>query len=823
MKLQDFRVGLRLLAQDLGYSLVAVLGLGVGLAACLLLLGFARYSWSYDAHVPRADQIYVIKCRNNLQNDIRWLDKAPLGLREASRTIPGVTASTAYLYWFPLTIKVDDRLHRLESLTVLPGFAEMLGVQAIRGDLNEALTRPDSFAITESVAMRLFGTTDVVGRAFHLNTVETSGTARIAAIVRDPPANTTIPFETLNGAQLSLVPDFMRQEALTGEKGWPGFVLIRLHPGTSPDAVNDSLQQLVDKAVLRFNLPPEALAKLAGRKFVDIRISPLRDAYFDKNIATDAHSPAVDRGDARVVAGLVAIAVLILALAALNYVNLATIRVIRRQREIGMRKVLGSGRRRLALQFVAESLLVSLLATVIGMLLAVLAVLALPVFSELVNRDLASVFSLANVAMALGLGLALGLLISIYPVWIAFRVRPSRVLAGRPDTESKSARRLRQSLSVLQVGAAMGLASFTLAVAWQTRFAVDASPGFDPAPLLVFEIHEGRMVGEKPTTRPFLAELSQQPAIAGIAMSTDAIGRSRNPWSAEIKREGGQPLSMDMKEISPSYFEEHGIRPIAGRLFNAQDKESEATLVVLNAIAARQLGFASPEQAVGQTVLFRSPLLPELQAQRIVGIAPEIRFRSLREAPGPVAYHLWPGGVTVTVRAGGSVADAERAVQAVWARHFPQSVLEMIPAKDIYAANYADDARLAKLLAIATLIAMIIAAFGAYVLATDAVQRRTREIALRKLFGARRRDIGRLVAREIGAIVAIAALLGLPLSALAIARYLAPFTERTPVAYWTLGLALFVALAVVTFAAARQTWSAMRLKPAVAMRGVSGS
>jgi ABC-type antimicrobial peptide transport system permease subunit len=174
--------------------------------------------------------------------------------------------------------------------------------------------------------------------------------------------------------------------------------------------------------------------------------------------------------------------------------------------------------------------------------------------------------------------------------------------------------------------------------------------------------------------------------------------------------------------------------------------------------------------------------------------------------------------VTLTVRASGSITDAERAAQEVWSRYYPNSVLEIRPAKEIYAANYADDARLARLLGFSTAIAMVIAAFGVYVLATDAVQRRTKEIALRKLFGTRRRDIGKLVAKEIGAVILLSAVVALPLAALAIGRYLAPYTERTPLAFWSLAFALVAALATATFAAARQAWIAMTLKPAAALR-----
>jgi putative ABC transport system permease protein len=825
MKFQGFRVGLRILIKDPAYSLVAVLGLAVGLAVCLLLLGFARYSWQYDTHVPDADNVYIVKQRKNLELGAPWYDQAPVLLREAAKTIAGVTAASGYLTWFPLTARANGQPRKLRSLTVLPGFAAMLGLQAIQGNLDEALTRPDSFAITQDTAIRLFGTSDVLGKTVLLSTVDdgqsmnkSSSTARIAAILRNPPANTTIAFEALNGLNLSLVPPWMRAEALTGEYGFPGNLLIRVHPGTSPSAVSEALQRAVDRAPSLQKVPPEMKERLGGRKVIDIKLSGLRGAYFDREVVSDRFSMPVDRGDATVVAGLVAIAILILALAAINYVNLATIRVIRRQREIAMRKVLGARKGRLARQFVAESLLVSTLATAIGVLLACL---VLPVFAELMNRDLGSVLSLANIAAAFGLGSGLGVATAIYPAWIAFGVRPARMLAGRADAESFQAKRLRQALCVLQVAVAMGLASYTMAIFWQTRFAIDSSPGFDPSPLLVFELPDAITGRKSENARGFMAALSQQPGIAGIAMSSDPVGRSKNSWSVEIKREGSPGVAMDVKSVSASFFEQYGIRPVAGRLFDPRiDREEDAVPVVINAIAARQLGFASPELAVGQPLLFRStqPGAEALITKRIVGIAPEIRFYSLREAPRAIAYELWMADATLTVRASGPIADAARAVRTVWSQYFPDAVLEMSSAKNIYATNYADDARLAKLLGASTVIAMIIAAFGAYVLAADAVQRRIGEIALRKLFGARRRDIGKLVAREAGAIVLLSAAVALPLAALAIARYLSDYTERTPIAFWTLAFALAASLAITAFAAARHAWIAMMLKPAIALR-----
>lgn len=823
MKLQDFRVGWRILARDPVYSLVSIAGLGIGLAVCLLLLSYARYSWQYNAHIPDADNVYVVKHRDNLALGSPWHDQVPLLLLSAASTAHGVLSASAYVTWCPLTVEANGQLRNVASLTVLPGFAELMGLRALKGDLDEALSRPDAIAITEGAATRLFGTSDVLGRTvlLRLSAIDQNrSTVRIAAILPDPPANTTIPFETLNGPTSALVPQVLREQLL-GASVWRGYVLVRLRPDASPAAVGDVLQRAVDQAPGVQSISPEMKQRLADGRVMDISLSRLRDAYFDRDVASDWLSLPVERGDSSVVAGLVAIAVLILVLAAVNYVNLATLRVLRRQREIATRKVLGASNTRLARQFIAESLIVSLLATAAGFALACL---ALPVFAELMNRDLGSMLSAWNIGTALGLAFALGLATAIYPAWSALGVRPSLMLMGRPETESRSGKRLRQVLSLLQVSVAMGLASFTLGVSWQARFAIDAAPGFDPAPLLVFDLPRA-VSARDPNSRGLMTALAQRTEVAGVAVSNDQVGRSQNSQSTQIRRDGHAPVAIDVKSVSADFFEEYGIPPAAGRLFDPTiDPEGNPVPIVVNAIAAQQLGFDSPESAIGQSLQFTGAEggVPVLISRRIVGVAPEIRFHSLRETPRAIVYELWGSGTgwdgTLTVRASGPTADAERAIRELWPRYFPDSVVEIKTARQIYTANYADDARLARLLSFATGIAMAIAAFGMYVLATDAVQRRTKEIALRKLFGTRRGDIGKLVAGEIAAIILLAAVPALPLAALALARYLEVYTERTPLAFWGLAVALLVSLATAALAGARQAWIAMAVKPAVALR-----
>ncbi|MGZ8321109.1 MAG: FtsX-like permease family protein, partial [Telluria sp.] len=806
-------IGWRSLVQEPAYSLVVILGLAAGLAASLLLFGFVHYSWRYDAHVPDAANVHVVKHRANIDPTAPWYELAPLMLWGAALKTPGVVAATGYLPSRPngggFAARIDGQLKHVNSLTVLPGFAAMLGLQAIHGNLQAALDQPDSFAISEEAAVRLFGSTEVVGRTLQVD----GKLVRAGAVLRTPPANTTIPFEVLVGVNSALMEKGFREEMLTGAQGWPGKLLVRTHPDASLPGVTAALQQAVDSAPQLHRYPAEVKQKLGGRKATEIALSPLGEAYFDQEVQGNFVAGTGDRGSRTLVAGLAAIAVLILGLAAMNYVNLAAVRVLRRQREIAMRKVLGASVRQIVLQMLAESMLVAMLATGLGLLLAWF---ALPLFSELVNRKLDGMFSATNVGAALALGAVLGALTAAWPAWIAIRVRPGHALAGRAGTESVRGVQLRRAMTVLQVSTAMGLASVTLAVAWQTAFAMRADPGFDPKPLLVLDLPLEAWDG--PASRNFITALAAQPGIAGVAISEDAVGRKNGLYHRDLKRPGGGRAATEMKWVGTTFFETYGIKPEAGRLFDPRrDKENDPVPLVINAIAARELGFANPAQALGETLVYTGFDNKPVH-KRVVGIVPELRFQSLREAPRAMGFELSLANAIVSVRAAGTVADAERVVREQWQKYFPNSILTMRPASEIIHMNYAEDARMARLLAVATGIALAIAAFGTYVLSAHTVPRRSREIVLRKLHGARRRDIGRLVVQEIGTLTLVAAAIGLPLAALAIQRYLATYVEHAPVGYWTMLAALASTLAVALAAVARHAWIAMRMMPAAALR-----
>jgi putative ABC transport system permease protein len=800
--LRDFRIGWRLLVKEPAYSAVVVFGLAAGIAACFLLLGYVAHSFSYDRNVPERESVVRLMERWNLDAMGRtWSDACSLPARDAALA-SGQPVLASAVVERGLDVRAGSQVYSLSVTLVDPDFQKIFSPRVLAGDLHAALTRPDALALSRETALRLFGRADVVGQVLQSN----SQAYVVAAVVADQPAATTLPFDALGGTRSAVWPEDARRPFEQSWGGTPGRVYLKLLPGADAQAVLDAVQRGLRKSPLVQRDFAEQVAALQGHDLIDHKLGALGDAYLDPD--TLERSPI--HGDRQAILGLAAVSLLILLLAAVNYVNLATVRTLARQREIAMRKVLGASAVTVARQFLAESVLVCLIATLLGLLLAWL---VQPLFSDLVQRRFDNMFSPGALLLALAFGALLGVLAGAWPAWSALRVRANAALAGRPGTETARGLWARRCLTALQFAAAMGLTGTTLAVAWQTHYTSRLSPGFDPRPLLTFRI-AGDM--RNPHVRALRDEIARLPGVAGVAESDIPVTSSNNYTS--LQREGGQATDINQYGVSPEFFDVYGLAPVAGRLYSpALDRIGQTDRIVIDASAARKFGFASAQDAVGKLLKGTDK---EDRRMQIVGVAPDMRHRSARNGEQPSVFFLRERLRTFTVRVSrGQEMAARQAIEEVWPRYFPNETLNVVHMDSfLFQEFYEEDLRLAKLLAASSVIATLIAAFGIYVLAAYSVQRRTREIVLRKLHGAGRLAVGGMVLREFAGLVGAGALMGLPLAWLGMQRYLAGFIERAPGGVWTIAAALVVAGAVALGSTLRHTLAAVRIRPALALR-----
>jgi putative ABC transport system permease protein len=798
MNLREFRIGWRLLMQHPSHSFVVIMGLAVGFAVCFLLLSYVYHSFNHDAWVPDHERVYVVKTQFNYTGtEGIWRQSAPVPLAAAVEK-SGLGISVSNFYYLKRTVKVNNTLHEIHLTMVNPQIQDVFGLKAVEGDLNNALSRPDTMALTEEMAAKLFGDRHAVGKKLEIN----GQPFTVTAVVKTPPSTTTFNFSILVGMNTNAMAAGGREMISSAWGLLNGHIFVKLGANASPESTTEAIQKMVDTSPLPKSFPPEVFATLGSKPLMEIRLGALRDAYLDPQI-TDTDSK-IPHGNKVLLLTLALIGLLILALAAINYINLATVRTLRRQREIAIRKVMGASVARVIRQFMAESILVALLATATGLLLAAL---VLPSFAELVNRPLDKLFTPASLLLSLLLGLLLGALTGAYPIWVALHVRPSQALSGRGNSETAGGLWIRRILTVLQFSTAMGLCAVGLAITWQTVYLTNLDPGFDPKPLLVVELRKNMA---DPENKAFIDELKRTPGVLDVAVAADPIGQHATYFSNFVSRAGNPGVSMEMKAVSGDFFKTYGLTAKAGRMFDAKTDTEESLVTVLNAPATQVLGFATPEAAVGQFIYLRG----EPKPIQIVGIAPEIRSQSLRKRPDPQFYFVTSDINFLTVRTNGNLIEVQNAVEAVWNRRFPNYILHMTRAQTFFDKEYGEDLRIAKILGYGTIIAILIASFGIYVLSAYSIQRRSKEIVLRKLYGAGQGAIASLVSREFVSLILISAVIGLPVASIATARYLADFVERAPFGVWPLVLSLLVAFLVALFSTLRHTLSAVRISPA---------
>ncbi len=805
MKSSDLRSAWRSLIGAPTYSVIAVGGLVIGFAVCFLLLGFVRYSVQYNAELPDPTNTYIVKQRYNDMDNPAWYDLGPCILRIAGAGIPGVRNTGGFVPHGALTFRVGQQMNALRTIVALQGFTQLVGPQAVQGSLDSALDSVDGVALTESAAARMFGNAPALGQTI----VSAGKPLRVTALVRDPPANSTIRFDVLIGIHSALVNEQERAEVLDGSNGHVfQMTLLQLQRGADRNTVTEALQRALNHSTYITSVMfPERKLKLGERNLMDVKLGRLADAYFDQDLKSAIFDSGAERGNPEVVAALALVGIIVLALATINFVNLFSVRTLQRQREIAVRKVLGLSRLHIAGNLLAESLLIVTLSASTGLLTAWL---CLPMFGELMHRDLQNLLNGTNLVMAAVIALLVAVASCWYPVWIALSLRPLQALADHPQTESRRGTLVRRATTVCQIAAALALSGISVAIVWQANFALHAEPGFDTQSLLIVDLPDN--VKTSTAAQGMVAALRHQPEITGVAVSLSAVGRSDALVVNHMNRIGGETTYLELKLVSANFFQVYGLKPTAGRLFDPRiDQEDQDGPILLNTLAAKNLGFASPEQAIGQQLVHQDTV------SRIVGIVPDIRFNSLHQLAQPIVYQLSTDNSTLTVRAadvtGRSMEKVEQLIREQFSHFYPDDLPDIHRADDVLKANYEDDDRLAKLLLASGVVALALSACGIYGLMAYSVQRRSKELVIRKLYGATDRQVVRIVAVEAGILLLIALVPGLSVALFCIARYLSGFVEHAPIGQWPLLAAVVLVLATITLATARSAWHALRLHP----------
>jgi putative ABC transport system permease protein len=821
-------VALRALARHKVYAFINIFGLALGLAACILILLYVRYETSYDRWLPDADRVYQVQTlHTDPETGARELQQGTEGVITDSlaKDFPQIEAIARAEGDKPVLLDRGEARYA-DVMRADPAFFQILEVPFLAGNPATALKDVDSLVVSRSEAVKRFGTVDAVGRTVTGLRKGEKYDMRVTGVFEDMPRNSHMGF--------TLVARIREEDR--SDCGWGcinGVVYLKLRPGASAADINAQLPAWERRNIPRSNVGGRMVGE--GDDF-DWKLVNVRDAHLSGAEPFWEDRPG---NDGRTIATFAIVALLILGMACVNFINLATARAGQRAREVALRKVLGANRRQLISQFLGESLLL----TGVAMLIALaIAELALPWLADFLRADLKMGYWGTNgiLVSALGLLLVVGLAGGLYPAFYLSRYQPGRVLkANQSAAEPAGTGRLRNLLVVAQFAVSIGLIVCTLVVYNQTRFAQTVDAGYRRDGLVqVSNFNRALMV---PVSETVIREVQNVPGVTAAAAANIRVA-SGTTLNSLIEVPGrARPVTIGWYSAHPDFFDTMGIKLLAGRKLSRQyandsawvsyDSEESATdgkkalvargiNVVINALAAKQMGFATPAAAVGRQFLANqySEEIGKLPVT-IVGVVQDSRFRSVRE---PVEPMIFPdNGIYSTLIVRYDSADPRAVlagIERVWKRLAPDVPFDGNFADAQVAELYLTDQARGTTFAGFALLAVVIACLGLFGLAAFTAERRTKEIGIRKVFGARVPDIVRLLAWQFSKPVMLANLIAWPVAWWVMRDWLNGFDTRIGLGPGPFVLAGGLALAIALGTIAGHAMKVARLNPIHALR-----
>ena len=804
------------------FAALNVLGLAVGIGVFLVLTLIVRYESGFDAWLPHAAETYRLDTTYSLPGEIptEYAVTSFKAYDLLRADFPEIRAATR-VYDRTLLVSEGNTLDSENVAYVDPGFFQVIELPALAGDTRQALA-PGSAVITAHIAQKYFGTTRAIGRTFQVSRNGTRQTLTVSAILRDLPADTSLKFSIIT-LLTPAVEDGVNAFARWGSAS--GLTFLRFDNTQAAQHVQARLRDFVARRASGTDMGAEGLHP---ETFFVLSLVSIRDAHFHDVSVQSVNVPGADH---RVVASLGLIGLLALAMAAINYINLATARSDLRAREVALRKVLGATRRALLVQFLAEAVALVACAALIGLALAELTI---PGVNALGGWDITIPY-VQLVPGLIVLVVLLGLCAGLYPALLLSAYRPARVLAAtRLPAGGSWGTRLRQALVLIQFTGAVTFAISTLVIDAQADLLRNADRGFAREGLVIV-----KSFGRKELLLKQPAILDALRGVPGVVAATqsDREPDSNSSSESDVRVPGrpGPNPSVIVETVGPDYFKSYGIHLVAGRPFDANRAIDDSKDVVdatptshtvasksaiINESALPVLGYGSATAALGKT--FFQDVGNTHLAYTIVGVVGDVRFMSSRE-PVAAQFYMFDSKPFENAQAairytGAGRSDMMQRLQTAWHSVVPDQPFGAQTADERLEEFYKPDQQHARLFSAGAILAIAIACLGLYGLAAFSTTRRVREIGIRKTLGASTRDVLLLLIGQFVRPVLIANVIAWPLAWAAMRAWLSGFDERvalSPLYFVASGVG---ALVLSTATVAAQAWRVAHAEPARALR-----
>jgi putative ABC transport system permease protein len=772
------KIALRNILKHKSYAFVNIAGLAVGIACCLLILLYVQDELSYDRFHQNAAQIY----RATLATSQQRVEVTPSILGPIfQREFPEV-AQSARLYettrFGAVVVQHGERIFQEERFMFADSTVfEVFTFPFITGNPATALTRPNTIILTQATAQKYFGETNPLGQTLRVNNARDY---EITGVIENVPRHSHLQFDFL-ASYVSLTNEWAKNETWYSANL---YTYLLLHANASLPALEQRIPNLLQREKVEF------WEKISLQKLTRIHL------YWNNDIAR--------------VYIFASIAFLVLLIACINYMNLATARSIRRAREVGVRKVLGAVRGQLAAQFYGEIGVITLLALALAVLLVEI---ARPVFNAISGKQLAAGAMLqpSFIMMIAAIGALVSLIAGSYPALFLSTFQPAKVLKSALKLSGHGAG-FRKGLVVAQFVISIALISGTAVVYNQLAYINNKKLGFEKEQVLILPMRERTMRSNYETLK---AALAQHSSIVSVSAAAGFPGTVMGGYrmQAEGLPENEQPRVVGYI-VDNDIVRTLGLELLAGRGFPEVWTEAQGYVYVINERAMRILGWQK-EEAVGKWLNLLSSRMG-----RVVGVVKDFHFTSLREEIMPLAMFIEPREfkyLLVKVRPQ-DLANTLAFMREQWRELAPHSPFEFSFLDRAFEVLYRAEQNAGRLMAVFSALAILIACLGLFGLASFTAEQRTKEIGVRKVLGATVAGIIGLLSRDFVKLVAIAFVIAAPLGYFAMQRWLQNFAYRIDIGWWIFALAGGLALLIALLTVSMQAIKAALANPVEALR-----
>lgn len=766
----------RSLTRQKTYLVINLAGLSVGIAAFILIMLYVTHERGHDKHFENRHNMFrVVEVQNEpgVGNQHVAITMGPLA-EELKRTFPQIKKATRVMpAYFVASVEYGDKLLREESMMVAdPDFIEMFSVKFLRGNPSLVLKEPKTMVVSEDFAIKYFGTVD---KAYN-NTLLLDGEGyKIDGIFENQTKQAHIYFEAIiSMSTMDNMPGFEWMKRW-GSNSFVTYLLL--------DNPRDA--ETIEAAFPKF-IEDKIFSQDEGWQFLEMYLQPFDDIYLGSQHIKFQMVNGI--GDAKVLLIFDIIAILILLIACVNYINISLARSVKQAREVGMRKVLGADRMSLVYRFISESFVITLLAILfaIGILEFIL-----PELNKMLSTDFRIDFR--DPSFMLGLFLLL-LVISLisgsYPAFYLSRFQPASVLKGGIKTHGKTGI-LSKSLIVFQFAISIGLIFSILMINDQIKYIKQKDLGinYDQSLFLFFGDDDYRKLDV------LKKELMENPAIKSVAGSSFMNGVSGSQGAIYVDDTAQTRLTVRFGFVEPEFFDAMGIKMVEGRNFDPDIQSDHGGVVILNESAIKELGWKDIRDK--QLVNAFSP--DTTVNPKVIGVIRDYHYYNLKSLIEPAAYFYVPEnfrGVTIKYSAQEKKEKIEAFIQAKWSEIYPKTPYQSITSEKYLYDSYESDLKMRTLFVAFAIISMFLSCLGLYGLTSLLIEQKTKIIGIKKVLGSSVSSIVLSLIKEYLYLVGLAGIIAIPVSAIFVQRFLDNYPYRVDISVLNIMIALTSALAI---------------------------